>query len=981
MAVVYKIVRKTMKKAPNKDTYIETSEKLFSEGSEINEKSADTADASREIDDLIAEISAMESSSAEGLESENAGSSPSDEVDLSKDEMDKLLFGNFSDELSEENTADTSATDVSDTDEESDAEVDVSDISSGDTDIEADEDILKADTKEYPAVKHTEEVPEKSFDEYLREKEESKISEEKAEPAKAEADTVSIEDEEDLPVEENTDAAQTQKISRARGVSMDSYIGTDEKTRKMMDTFAEEIHDAYSTHSNKPSDGGTSEGKNNSADGDNKVTSEADKILESVFGTPDKKEKKKKEKEKKKKKKEKEEKHKDKKHKDKKHHSSDSSDEAEIDIEKILAEEFNEDSSDDEEKISAIADASENEASSSDAAESVSDNDEPSVVSEEKDMADDESDEAANDDDFDEDDEDEDEKIDDNEYTSPEQSQEFFTELKNAGAKNFGSLIWTAVITLLLFYLESACFTDIYHPLILQPGKFGIVFLLVDLQLLFISGILVLSNLVNGAKALFTGRANLNSVTFVVMLTSALHVLINLFTNASSDEIMLFSTVASFSAMVNAFCSLINTKRNYNSFKVVANKKQKLVAKRLSSDSDTAKAFSEYLPEGPDIFSVERSDFVDGFMKNTKAYAPSDAVFRISIPICIIASLALAVFAYFSEGTFISAVNVFSLTVFMSLPLSSMFVISLPFFVFSKKANKMESAIIGEKAIDDYCNTAAVSFNDLEVFPAKGVKITIVRAYGSNRIDRIMLYAAKIFNKVGGPLSSVFENSVSGMNETEFSDAEILEIAKNGICASLDGKEIFVGTKDYMFDYEFGYVKDQIDQAFEKSVGRIMYMAIDDEIAAKFYIKYSISHSFENILKQMAQVGICASIRSCDPNIDTALLTTLLKKKNYPAIVLKTHEAARSAAPLERAESGIVCTSTTANMLKTFILTDKIKQRISANTLVKFISLLLGIFTVAFLYITGCADRANTLYVLIYQILWMLPVIIPSYVD
>jgi len=142
-----------------------------------------------------------------------------------------------------------------------------------------------------------------------------------------------------------------------------------------------------------------------------------------------------------------------------------------------------------------------------------------------------------------------------------------------------------------------------------------------------------------------------------------------------------------------------------------------------------------------------------------------------------------------------------------------------------------------------------------------------------------------------------------------------------------------------------------------------------------------LSPGFESILKNMAQVGICASIRSCDPNIDTALLTHLLKKKKYPVVVLKTHEAARTTPTSPREESSLVCTSSTANMLRSFIIADKIKQRIGTNTLIKFISLLLGVFTVAFLYIMGCVDRVSVLYVLVYQILWMLPVVIPSNVE
>ncbi|MPM78428.1 hypothetical protein SDC9_125439 [bioreactor metagenome] len=319
--------------------------------------------------------------------------------------------------------------------------------------------------------------------------------------------------------------------------------------------------------------------------------------------------------------------------------------------------------------------------------------------------------------------------------------------------------------------------------------------------------------------------------------------------------------------------------------------------------------------------------------------------------------------------------------VLMALPLGAVFVSVFPICALSKRAVKTETALIGLDSVEKYCNTAAVAFNDSEVFPSKGIKVTIVRAYGSHRIDKTILYAAKIFKKIGGPLATVFENSVSSIGGEITTDIEILEISPDGICAKIDGQEVFIGNKEYMLSYDFGYIKDQIDQVFENSVGRIMYMAIEDEIAAKFYIRYAISTGFEKLLRQLGSVGICASIRSCDPNIDNELLKHLLKKGDYPVGILKTPEAAKTHPVSPREDSGIVCTSTTANMLRGFILADKIKQRISANTLVKFISLLLGVFMVVFLYITGFSDKLDTFRMLLYHGLWLLPIIIPSLVE
>ena len=172
-----------------------------------------------------------------------------------------------------------------------------------------------------------------------------------------------------------------------------------------------------------------------------------------------------------------------------------------------------------------------------------------------------------------------------------------------------------------------------------------------------------------------------------------------------------------------------------------------------------------------------------------------------------------------------------------------------------------------------------------------------------------------------------------------------------------------------------------MDDAFENSVGRIMYMTIGDNIAAKFYIKYSIYKGFEKILSNLAKVGICVGIKTCDPNIDDALLNKLLRRKEYPVKIIKSEQPLPSNDVQPRAASGLVCSTGTFNMLRAFLSCDKVAKNVSLNIGTKFIAMFLGFAIIAFLSIIngGNISGITSQFIIIYQLLWLMPAVATAF--
>jgi hypothetical protein len=107
------------------------------------------------------------------------------------------------------------------------------------------------------------------------------------------------------------------------------------------------------------------------------------------------------------------------------------------------------------------------------------------------------------------------------------------------------------------FYLESATFSDLYHPEFLKPGGIynSVIYLLVDLQLVLISALVALSTFGNGLKGLFTGKPNRNSVSAFMVLFALAHPAVLLLTGV--QEYPLFGSLA---ALFLFFGSVANRK-------------------------------------------------------------------------------------------------------------------------------------------------------------------------------------------------------------------------------------------------------------------------------------------------------------------------------------------------------------------------------------------------------------------------------------
>ncbi len=563
-------------------------------------------------------------------------------------------------------------------------------------------------------------------------------------------------------------------------------------------------------------------------------------------------------------------------------------------------------------------------------------------------------------------------------YSSREQNSLIAGVYRKKMRSSFFRMILVSLLALGVLFLELATIDSAIHNDYTKQGPYGILYILIDLQLLFFIGITLMSAIKNGFKAIFKFRLNTESLLVVAIFFAAAYSLVHLFTDPHAEDLKLYNLPAAFAAVCYSVSTYMCARKDYKCFRILASKRPKYTACELTGGTREADEFYKYLFEDSDIYTVKRAKFVDGFVERTEQPSKFESVYNFIVPLVFFAGVVLFVVMSILGSDVVDAYSAFSIILAASVPASSFFMISLPIVSANRIGAKRSVAFVGNDIAEEYSSASVLSFADTEVYPSSMVKITNIRMYGDYRIDTVITDLAKIFGYVGGPLSKVLAATLN--NEVEKpSMVRVIESSNDGLCVAMEGHNYFLGKRSYMRRYRFECPVDEGDDAYERGVGSVMYVVIDEKLAAKLYIKYEINPLFDSLLKDMYRAGLCLGIKTLDPNINNEMINSAIKFRKCPISVLRGNGPEEVAAEVERVNSGIVCNSSLHNFLKMFTLCDKARHITKSNIIISVISVFLSFGAVAFLAIAGGIDAVTSVHAVAFQIFWMLPVWLISF--
>ncbi len=561
------------------------------------------------------------------------------------------------------------------------------------------------------------------------------------------------------------------------------------------------------------------------------------------------------------------------------------------------------------------------------------------------------------------------------EYVSPAQNREIFAEYKKKYSGMLFRFLGALFFFVLLFFFENDRLLGITMPAIFDREQYPLVYTLFDLQLVALSGAMVWKGIRTGIRAIFRGRPVPESITGFLFLACVIYTVI-IASLCPMHGLQLYNFPIGLAVLFELCYEFMNLRREIMSFKIVSSKKLKYAVDAIAPKDGEAerKMFAEYISDDPALFRIKRTAFVESFFARTETYPRTQRILRAILPAVLLMVLAFFAAKFILSGSVYEALTVSYITMLLTLPSCAFIMFSYPMYRASGFAYEKDSAMIGEASLGEYADASVVSFDDKEVFPARGVRVRNVKVYGENRIDHVIYAAASVFHVVGGPLAEVFETATGELGYAE--NVKLTRLDRDGIEARVDGGTVLIGRAPFINRYGYAVSLNESEKSMEETGdASILYIAYDNNVTAKLYIQYSVEPDFEIVLKQLYRQGVCVGIKTSDPNIDDHLLSCKIKMSKYPVKIIKCAEPKETAIIVDRLSSGIVSKSSAKALLQTLAICDRVLSASRTNNVLGVVSILLGMAAMAFCVISGMAITLAPVWIALYQLFWIVPVI------
>lgn len=498
-----------------------------------------------------------------------------------------------------------------------------------------------------------------------------------------------------------------------------------------------------------------------------------------------------------------------------------------------------------------------------------------------------------------------------------------------------------AAITLLLAMLESAVAfgVDIVKLFKLEtvPGALA----LLDAQFVICLFLITLPETILAFRRLAEGR-----------LVPELHVALSFAVFAVYTAIILASSPRNFSIFgllfaVPALAAIGGTyfkkSAEFSAFKEISkNEEKQIIDNHLTRTLERENAALDGAVEEHKsrIMRIFRTAFVSDFFRRAERCTEKTSTVALLLFAPLGAAIATGTVVFFVPGGIEKAAAAFALVFMLGVPAMSLLIHKLPCFEAQREAKEENSAFVGEASLLEYSAIDVITFEDTEVFGPEDVTLQRIMLYGrSDNLTKALRQMSSLFMNVGGPLDRLFSDAL----DRKSSAASNTCIEDGGIYGEIDSHPAFAGTLEYMLEKGVRIPDDEADRQEKLSDSiKVMYAALDGEVYAKFYIRYSFSEEFSMLLPTLEDEGIKALVYTSDPNITGALIKSLTAGADKIRVMRRFVPTVNGSAVYKEVSSGMVTFGEKSNAINMIILAKRYAKLSSRLSITELIAMAVG---------------------------------------
>lgn len=361
---------------------------------------------------------------------------------------------------------------------------------------------------------------------------------------------------------------------------------------------------------------------------------------------------------------------------------------------------------------------------------------------------------------------------------------------------------------------------------------------------------------------------------------------------------------------------------------------------------------------------------IDGFYTAFQRPDPAAVSQNILLPLLLSACTVLAGVVCIGGERMEEFLRVWSALLTAALPLGLPLCGSLSVYCLQKRLGRSGCAVAGYTGARAVSDSRRMVLTDNDVFPPGTVSLNGLKIYGEE-IGKVTSYAATLARASGSQLQPIFEQLLAAEGGTHCPYDDLHFYEEGGVGITIRGESVTMGSEYFM-------KKRRVRLPQELKVKTGVFLAVDGQLIAIFAIKYQPSRNVEWALRALRRSRIEPVLAVRSGNITPGLLKKRFgvdAKPVYPDVSTRLALSDLTGEPAPRGDA-LVYREGLMPFAETVIGSRRCCRAVRRSTLLCWLGSLCGLLLSYYLTNIAAYNAMGAGYVLVFTLLWLLPVVL-----
>lgn len=259
---------------------------------------------------------------------------------------------------------------------------------------------------------------------------------------------------------------------------------------------------------------------------------------------------------------------------------------------------------------------------------------------------------------------------------------------------------------------------------------------------------------------------------------------------------------------------------------------------------------------------------------------------------------------------------------------------------------------------------------DWDLFPPGYVEFNGIKVFGDHSMERVVAYTATLLRDAGSGLEKLFHDQLR-MHGGIFRNAERLTCYEGGgLSALIRGNQVLVGSHSFM-----NLMEVTLPEGLR--IKNAVFCAIDGELAGVFVLHYSLPDVVFPSLSSLLGEKVGPVLATRDFNIIPAMLQQRFKlaadRMDFPP-VQRRRELSDPNQSHSTTLTAVLCREGLAPFAEAVVGARRLRRSARVGAVVSCVGAVLGVLLCYYLTSVGAFTSLAPLNLLIYLVMWLLPV-------